>query len=272
MSGFERVMQDLASAVKQDAAEYVRSEAARLSDECANQLSRRGKNGGEHTIAKDVKSVFMPEPGQIFQDHRKDGTTLTWLYATPYDLIGVSSLHDHRQDSVDDMLTVYYPIVGKMPVERRALLGVRRTSLRTTKHGHKIASQRVQEVQRLLVAKSAYKRFAALLMSHKGRLEASFADTARKLMGKSNAPARVRKHFPSPKNITNDRTGNLSFPTVEFGSTAPGVTRFVPLIENAIRVRTQKMKLRLQHIVGSYGRSKKAGRITPAAKEIVTME
>ena len=272
MSGFERVMQDLASAVKQDAAEYVRSEAARLSEECATQLSRRSKTGGEHTIKKDVASVFLPEPGQMFTDHRKDGSTLTWLYATPYDLIGVSSLRDHRADSVQDMLNVYYPSVGKMPVERRALLGVRKTSMRTTKHGHRIASQRVQEVQRLLVAKAAYKRFVALLMSHKGRLEASFADTARKLMGKSNAPRRVQRHFPSPKNITNDRTQGTAFPSVELGSIAPGVSRFAPFIENAIRVRTQKMKLRLQHIVGSYARSKKAGRITPAAKEITTVE
>jgi hypothetical protein len=272
MTGFEQTMTDLYSAVKQDAGEFVRSEAARLSEECATQLGRRGKGGGEHTIKKDVASVFMPEPGNVFTDHRKDGTTLTWLYATPFDLVGVSSLRDHREDSVQDMATVYYPSLGTMPEARRKLLGNRKTSLRTTKHGHQTSIQRVQEVQRLLVAKSAYRKFVALLMSHKGRLEASFATTALRLRGTVKAVAKVLRNIPSEKNVTNDRTSNASFPMVEFGSTAPGVTKFVPFIQEAIRVRSVKMKARLKYITSGYANAKRRGRITSQSRIVTVVE
>jgi hypothetical protein len=265
-------MIDLRNAVQQDSGEFVRSEAARLSEECATQLGRRGRSGGEHTIKKDVASVFMPEPGQVFKDHRKDGTSLTWLYATPFDLVGVSSLRDHRADSVEDMRTVFYPSLGLMPVERRKFLGNRKTSLRTTKTGHQTSIQRVQEVQRLLVAKSAYRKFVQLLMSHKGRLEASFATTAMKLRGVVKAKAKVLRHVPSEKNITNDRTQGTAFPSVELGSFAPGVSKFSRFIEEAIRVRSVKMKIRLQYLTRGYAGSKRAGRITPQSKIVTVVE
>ncbi len=272
ISRLELAMRDLVVSAKQDAVEVVRSESARLAEECATQLSRRGRQGGEHTIKKDVASVFMPEPGNVFEDHRKNGSGITWLYATPFDLVGILPEYDRRNDSIQNMLLDFYPSLNQMPAERRTQIGTIGTSRRNTKYGKKISSQRVLQVQRLLISRANYRAFVALLVSHKGRLEASFADTANKLRGSAKVPAKISRHFPSPKNITRDMTADSSRPFVEFGSRARGVTGFEIFIENAIRVRAIKIKQRVKYLVKGYAASKQRGRITPQAKIITVME
>lgn len=272
MTGFETVMADLANAVRQDSGEFVKDEAARLSEECVTQLVRRGIKGGEHTIKKDVASVFMPEPDNIFTDSRKNGSSLTWLYATPYSLTGVPLELDWRNDHEEDMKRVFYSSMGTFPEERKKFLGDRKTSTRTTKSGHKVSAQKVYQVQRRLVLKESYRKFVALLLSHKGRLEASFADTARKLRGSAKVRVKVSRHFPSPKNITRDYTSNSIAPSVTLGSTAAGVGKFLPYVQEAIRSRTTKMRLRMEMIVTGYANSKKTGRIRAQSRIISVVE
>ena len=268
------MMADLASAVRQDSGEFVKDEAARLAEETVTQLSRRGRaSGGEHTIKKDVASVFMPEPDSIFTDSRKNGSSLTWLYATPFDLTGIDPVLDWRNDGPEDMARVFNSAKGTFPDSRRLLLGTRQTSTRTTKGGHQVSQQKVYKVQRRLVLKDSYRQFLTYLMSHKGRLEASFADTARKLRGSAKGvSSKITRHFPSPKNITINNTANPIAPSVTLGSTARDVGKFVPYVQEAIRVRTVKMRQRMELMVGGYGSSKRSGGIRPQSRIISVIE
>jgi hypothetical protein len=271
ISGFERTMLQLKSVVQQDTQTFVRDEAARLGEECANQLARRGKSN-HNSLRKDVASVFMPEPREVFSGNKSNGAVLNWLYATPYDLYGVKPSQDHRMDSVEDMNSVYRSALQSPPAEKIETLGFRRTSVRVNKHGHEISRQSVKRFTRMVVKRRVYERFVKMLISHFGRLEASFADTARKLKGTAKVSKRVSRHFPSEKNITIDSTSDVTAPSVEMGSRAVGILQFKPIIENAIRVRMEKMKLRMGHIISGYSRSKKRGQITPQAQEQVVIE
>jgi hypothetical protein len=254
---FDEMFLELQKVVPQDAVEFVRDETARLSEECANQLSMR--RGGKK-ISTDVGKVFSKLPTNAFtRQSQIDGHGMKWLSAGDRWLYGVKPLRYHVEDSVEDMRRLFYKSKGAFPDEKRITLGTRGGYLieernakgryRTRRRGH----QTVYEVQRLVVKRRTYAEFLTLLKSHIGRLEASFAQTAQRLRGRAKVKARVSRHFPSQTNIHNE-TGlsNPSAPGMTFGSFAPGVTEFGEYIELALAVRVIKMEQRWALIVGGY--------------------
>lgn len=250
---FNRMFQDLGDVVDQDGEEFLRDETARLAEECARQLSSRGENN-KGQLSKDIRSVFAPLPAKMLPEKHRHGNGMVWLAAGPSYLIGVKPLRYHDTDSVEDMRHLFYKSKGHLPVDRRVELGVKETHGWDFKKHAAHGGQHVYEMQRLMVKRGAYKQFQALLKSHFGRLEASFADTARILRGGgAKVRAYVSRHFPSKTNIT-DQAGlaNKGYPKMEFGSIAPGVENFEPYIDAALAVRTQKMMMRYNLILNGY--------------------
>lgn len=262
MTGFNRIFHGLADVVEQDGPDFVRDETARLAEECARQLSMRNQtNKGQ--LKRDIRSVFAPLPSNAFTDREKiDGHGMKWLAAGPQYLTGVKPLLYHVDDSVEDMLHIFWRSKGTLPVDRTKEIGVHelkastRYARRATR-GH----QKVYELQRLVVRRGTYKKFVATLKKRFGRLEASFAYTAELLRsGTARVSAKIRRHFPSQTNIT-DAAGlaDKSYPRMEFGSFAPGVTGFEEYIENALAVREHKMVDRYNLIINGYSKDVQAG-------------
>lgn len=254
-SGFDRIFQDLAEVVDQDSRDFTRDETARLAEECARQLSLRS-TGQKARLKKDIRSVFAPLPKNAFREqHKIDGHGMKWLSSGPEYLIGVKPLRYHVEDTVDDMLHLFWKTKGRLPENRIKELGDRKTGRWNFKN-RSARRQHVFELQRLVVRRATYRQFVTNLKARLGRLEASFAWTAEVLRsGSAKVSARIRRHFPSQTNITNtDRLLATDSPVIQFGSFAPGITNFTEYIDRAVLIRSEKMARRWKLIVSGYSR------------------
>jgi hypothetical protein len=265
-SVFNLMMAALREIVPQDAAELLCDETARLAEECAKQLSLRSvrKKGG---LDKDIRSVFAPMPKHLLPEKNRNGKGMTWISAGPESVVGVKPWRFHDTDSAQDMMKLFYKSKGTLPEERKVELGVHGEShLYNYKAKKYFGKQRVYELQRVVVRKSALREFRNNLRARYGRLEASFAKTAKLLRGSTSrlVKAYIAKHLNGEAlpNIT-DLTGlaNKISPRMEFGSFAPGVEGFEGEIQDACDVRVEKMEKRGQRILNAYAKQISAGQI-----------
>lgn len=264
---FDEMFLRLQEVVPQDSVDFVRDETARLAEECATQLARRGSAKGG--LIKDVRSVFAPLPSNAFTQQSKiDGAGMKWLSACDKCLIGVKSELYRVDSSIDDMKGMYYQNKGTLPTERRIILGSRTGTGRHAKGG----TQTIYGLQRYVVKRGTLKKFVQTLKAHYGRLEASFAQTAQILRGKAKVNVRVSRHFPSRTNITEaENLANRTTPGVTFGSFAPGVENFEGIIDQALIIRTEKMFARLGLIFNGYATAMTATRNPEPMSAITTV-
>ena len=135
----------------------------------------------------DVRSVFTPMPLDPLPPSKRDGHGMKWLIAGPSYLIGVKPLRYHVEDSVEDMEHLFYRSKGTLPQERFRDLGTHGGHGWNPRKGRAHGGQHISEYQRLVVKRNVYRQFVARLKSHYGRLQASFAQTARILRGEAQA-------------------------------------------------------------------------------------
>lgn len=273
---FKSMIAALREIVPQDAGDFLRDETARLSEEVAKQISRRTpKNKGG--LNKDIRSVFAPRPKNLLPLDAQHGTKgMRWLAAGPNYLTGVKEYRYHDTDTAQDMLKLFYKSKGHLPVDRYRDLGERKTGhwdfkARTGRNQH------VSELQRVVVKRGVYKQFQAMLAARYGRLEASFALTAKILRGGSaKVKAYIARHLNGEKlpNITElSGLGNKPSPSLQFGSYAPGVEGFEDEIQTAVNIRVDKMVRRAELIMNDYAKDISAN-LNPrrAAKRIAGSE
>lgn len=264
MTRFGIVWKALKEVVPQDAVEFVKDETARLAEECAQQLSLRGSKdrGG---LNRDIRSVFAPLPKNAFTDPSKiNGDGMKWIAAGPNYLTGVKPLRYHVEDSVEDMERLFYRSKGLLPADRTSEIGI---------HGHShlwnfrkrqaYGRQHVYELQRLVVKRKTYDAFKKKLKLRFGRLEASFAVTAKILRGgTAKVKAYIARHLAGSESLPNitelEGLSKVGAPSITFGSFAPGVTGFEGHIDDAVAVRTTKMEMRYELILSGYAKEASA--------------
>lgn len=276
MSLFNQMFAAIRAIVPQDEKEFIVDETARLAEECARQLSYRQAHK-KGSLDKDIRKVFSPRPKRMLPLSSQSGTKgMRWLSAGPDFLLGVKEHRYHDTDSAADMAKLFYK--SKLPEERYKDLGTHGQSGKWNfRKGKAYGSQKVSELQRIVVRRGVYQQFRRDLQARYGRLEASFALTAKKLRGTSaKVKAYIARHLTGEAlpNITDlTRLGQKGSPSITFGSFAPGVEGFEFEIQRAVDIRVDKMERRHALILNDYVKDVNAGRAPkPAAQRLGGLE
>lgn len=248
MRGLERLIGDvqgalLAAGEDGDAAQLVKQTGKLLAQDIGRSLSPKSQADQNRRIESDIRSVFRPMPPHIFPEENRGGDSgTTWLYAGPNYIVGVAN-EDFFPDAQESAVT------RLLHTEKRGKAwsspGYRRNSI-----------QHTWILDRIVIKRQQYNALRQRVKGRVGRLKASFFKTFERLGGKG-VPGWISKHFGSIDNISTCHDEGLKsrdFPTLEFGSSAPGISRFVEVVHNAVEVRKHKMVERLKLILSGYAR------------------
>jgi hypothetical protein len=255
LRGLENLMAGLrdaliASGQGGDASQVTGDEARRLAMDIANDLLTKNKANAEKKIRRDV-GAFLSEPWDenIEEENRGDGT-MVWLVAGPRFLYGVAP--------------VDYDLHGAgTEAAMQAFRQERSGGIKRSKHMIKLGTrgrQTVYRKDRIIVPKSSFRGVVKNISAHLGRLAASFAQTASNL-GQGEIKQAISKHFPSPKNIHQDRLSDSASPSITFGSRSPGVTKpFVQqVVSRRVQIRKAKIRARIKLILRGYASDARRG-------------
>jgi hypothetical protein len=110
---------------------------------------------------------------------------------------------------------------------------------------------------RVVVPEESKASYLKMTLSHVGRWKASWAATA-KALGVQGIAGWIARHISgnqAPKGF-HDTTGLMTgnFPTVTFGSRAPGVGRQRNNINDSVRIRAEAIKRRIELLVSGYNK------------------
>lgn len=264
MTLFQQMFAAIRAIIPQDEKEFLVDETARLAEECARQLSYRSAHK-KGSLDKDIRKVFSPRPKRMLPIANQMGSHgMRWLSAGINELQGVKEYRYHDTDTAADMARLFYK--SKLPEERRKDLGIHGHSGKWNFRENKAYGiQRVYELQRIVVRRGVYQEFRRDLQARYGRLEASFALTAKKLRGSgAKVKAYISRHLNGEAlpNITDlSRLGLKGNPSISFGSFAPGVEGFEYEIQRAVDFRVDKMERRHALILNDYVKDVNASRV-----------
>lgn len=249
LGGLEFMLRGLQSALigtgqDGDASKFVADETRLLSMEIARQMSPKTQAVGERNVKRDVGrflSAKDPSTDPAMEGHGD----LRWISVSSKFVTGISPDDDWRQADNGAGLTLLQVERNNPRGDRYVELGVR-------------GSQVVRRLNRPVVTPLVKFNLTRILGSHIGRLKASWAETAEK-KGQKNIPSWIRRHFPTPKNTTRENNSPET-PSVEFGSSAPGIGKFKPQISNAVRNRKAKLRIRIKQALFGYAQDANHGK------------
>lgn len=238
----------VASGQQGDCAQLVKSEARLLATEITRQVAPSDRQRTASIIREkfELRFTALTEGGHaadraVGRDLEISGrTSAEWYKANRNFLYGISPELDLR-DASPELVAKIFPRITK---SRNLILDF--------KHPHK--HQRVLISTKVLTKRSTVNKAASIVVSHLGRMKASFAETAQKL-GWTSIPQWIAKHLPSPKAIS--ETSGLSradSPSVTFGSTSRGVSSQRGLVQRAVKRRERAMLNRMRLILSGYSK------------------
>jgi coproporphyrinogen III oxidase-like Fe-S oxidoreductase len=115
-----------------------------------------------------------------------------------------------------------------------------------------------------MVSRSAFKNFANYVISHVGRMKASWVANAikiaqRKLQGEQySAPEWIARHIngnTTPKSICNlEGLNGKDYQTLTIGSSSIGNSRQVENVQRAVKARERKVSERLKLVLSGYSK------------------
>jgi hypothetical protein len=245
-----------------DLSTSIKGEGRLLAWEISTELGPRKKENGEHKVYLDAKKTFFPEPTKTFPENKRNGkggdSGLSWLYAGPDFIVGVPQENFQMGISESAMRDQHKSLAEKVSGKAWSKIGKR-------------GKQSVMKLNRIIVKREAFNRFIKSKQTRVGRMRATFAYAAY-MLGQTRIPAWVSRHFDKvsadgraiyDQSKLNDKVS----PSLTFGSGAPGIENFEPMIESAVETRLHKLTAKIQDIIHGYSKDWMAGRkITKKAK------
>ena len=238
-----------------DLAKTIHGEARLLAWEISKALGPAVKSMGEDNVLRDAKKTFAPGPVEVFEMSKRNGrggdSGLTWLYAGPDFLVGVPPENLQLGLSAPAMRRQHQDLKTKINGNAWARIGKR-------------GKQVIQKWNRIIVKRAAFDSFVRAKNARVGRLRATFAYAAH-MLGQKRIPSWISRHFNQvaaegraiyDQSKLNDRVA----PSLQFGSAAPGIANYEPIIIDAIETGTYKIAAKIQDIIHGYAEDWKAGR------------
>lgn len=252
ISGLQFLIGGLQNALIGDGADVsniTRDEARLLAIEIAGRVGPRDRAKKVRSIPGEIKTVFVPAPAdKKYSSAFGRGDKMVWLNAGPDFLTGIDN-ENYRPDMNDIvwMERTFVKLKGKMGNKYKVV----------GEHG----KQHVQKINRIMVKRGVFAKFVLFMISHLGRMKASWYATAKKLDPALVAPGWIARHIPNnPKAVTQlEGLSNHESPSVTFGSSALGIATQTKNVGAAVRIRKAKVAARLNLVLSGYAQDVKRG-------------
>ena len=253
LTGLNRALGDLLRALPGNAAQVLKIETGQLAWDISEALGPKTKREPKPRVEKDVGVILNAtdrpsnlSPTQQFSKY----PAFTWLQAGPAWLLGINDQDDMRDASTAQVQNTFFDLRG-IPYEKTYQeLGMRGVE----------GFQHIRRLNRKLVTRQNFQAVVNQLMNRVGESRASFARTAAELAPQKRIPSWVKalilKVTRNGKSIFNPAgLANAEKPTVDFGSTAPGVESnpsMVAKIQRAINKRRAIMADKFEKLARGY--------------------
>lgn len=223
-----------------DAREVVADESRRLAEQIARFMPPQTRAIGEKSVEREVKSLFSAADPEMID--------------TIGSMFGIKNVEAHiTSRQTGEPLRIQWDEIdpeGARMKERHYQERGKSRLLRIKERKPDGKSWKA----RVVVPHKARADYVKEMQSRVGRLKASFAEVARQL-GTTRIGGWIARHIPTPKSIFNGAgLANLSKPSVTFGSTARGVSRFTDFIRSAMRARSSAISRRIKLITSGYAK------------------
>lgn len=238
-----------------DLPKTVKDQGRLLAWEASTQLGPKKESRGEAKVLADVKQTFAPGPVEVFEFSKRQGaggdSGLTWLYSGPDFLVGVPQENLQPAMSATTMRSKQRELNEQVKGKAWTQIGKR-------------GKQVVMKWNRIVVKRSAFESLLKMKNKRVGRMRATFAYAAHRL-GMDRIPRWISRHFETVAAdgaaIYNDaKLNDRTAPSIEFGSSVPGIENFTEQINNAVDRRFHLLTAKIQNIISGYAGDCSAGR------------
>ena len=193
------------------------------------------------------KALYAPKKFfTVFKrENQKEGEGIRWLTAGPNYLSFIKNENYQIDANAEQVL--------RLARARQKTAGTAWKSL------GKIGHQYVVEVDKPMVRAAAFNQAKSLILKQFGKLKASFAFTARRLVSKKQISAIAEQHLTgsdiAQRAILDDSRLNTASPEIVFGSRSPGVvsnSKVNGVIISATKKRMGYLKTKAEKILKGY--------------------
>jgi hypothetical protein len=273
ITGLNYTLGELLGVLDVDKKTVLRAEAGQWAGQIAAQLGPRTEATGKKSVKASFKRNYFPLKPRVdfYQGSRAGKGDIQWLFSTNKKIIALVGA-----DPENIKLGMSASALRKLPFKpttKRAWedLGTvtgfekdKKGRLRpvTTKFN---GSQRAYRLNRLIVDWSAYQSMMTRAIASIGKLRATFAYTASKLLGTQQPPF-ITRHFPGMVNgraiFDESKLNHPTNPSITFGSRAKGVisnNRIADVIESSAKKRAEVISAKVKKILSGYAYDLKTG-------------
>jgi len=255
-----------------DLQNLLRVETGQMAADTSRNMPPSALGKADKQMRKQVKSVLTTSPDHsIFvreNQHNSSYPDFTWLTAGPKFLIGIKDEDNQLHATQADAIESYRAGVGN-----RGMGNSGKSRINLGERG----KQRIYQVNRILVSKSAMKGVMESIKSKFGQLKASFARTTNELLGTNSFPAWVTKQIPNVvsngKSVFTDASRSSETEGfIVFGSRASGVVNNPAVngkINSSIARRVYITKEKLAKILKGYSYDWNNGRVFKSNDDVI---
>ena len=238
-----------------DCQSLVKQEAKLLAIEIASRVGPRDRQKKVRSIPREIGRVFVPAPVESWGKEKTGHGEIMWLNSGPNFLTGIEAKNYNPTNDLVWMERTFNKL--KTMGNKYSSLGHRGD------YDSRKGGQHVQLLNRIMVKRSSFASFVTRIVSHLGRMKATWYATARKLDPALVAPQWIERHIlNNPKTIAHlGRLSDPQSPSLEFGSSAVGIEQQIDNINRAVMIRRRKVLAHLNLVLSGYAKDVNSGRV-----------